>query len=530
MSALKPETILNLSDYSAVCYDSRKVIDNAVFVCLLGEQSDGHSYIETAIKQGAKLVVAQKGVLSKDDLNKYQSALSSCSGEIVEVENTRYELARLSALFYGEPTKSINMIGITGTNGKTTVSHLLQSILSTSNRCAILGTIGFKEKLDSEYIDVGNTTPQSTEIQKILSALGKGGYVAMEVSSHAMEQDRVACIDFGGAIITNLTQDHLDYHVTMEQYFQAKAKLLSQSRDYALLNYDDSYYEKFLAKAKEQGPSLKAFSYGLDSKADFCADDIYFADDGLSFRLKAKEDFVNDLLDFVMALSSETTKAGFPKSEYQDQAARLIEGVSFKLKLNGMFNVYNSLAAISAALLEGVPVLEIQKALAATEPVAGRFEVIKNEKSPFCVVDYAHSPDGLENVLKGGRALLDSHKNDGKLICVFGCGGDRDITKRPKMGKIAYDLADFSYVTSDNPRTEDPDQIIADILTGIPEMHKIKVVPDRAQAIAQAIENAEQKDIVVIAGKGHEDYQILNTGTIHFDDREEVEKCLKRLN
>ena len=464
-------------------YDSRKVKKGSSFVAIVGEKSDGHDFVEKAINLGAIKIVAQAGSQEKlEELNnKYKKI------EFVFVEDTRDELARLSSEFSDKPSEKLKVIGVTGTNGKTTVTHLVQAILSHKKSCAILGTMGLKKSLGDTYLDLGNTTPQSKEVQKIMQDLVKENYdyLAMEVSSHAVDQKRTAYINFKSFAVTNLTQDHLDYHVTMDNYFQAKAAVLKQVSDCVVLNADDSYYEAF----KKEAGDLKTISISIDQDSDYQAKNIEYSQSGLSY----------DLMNNGKVL------------------------LRVALKLNGSFNIYNSIFAIVLALNEGVTVAEFEEILPGLEPVAGRFEVIQSESSPLCVVDYAHSPDGLKNVLKGARDLL---KPEGKLVCLFGCGGDRDITKRPKMAKIAYELSDFVFVTSDNPRTEDPEQIVADILTGIPEMSKVKVILDRKEAIKEAIESVSLDSIVVIAGKGHEDYQILGETKIHFDDREEVRKIL----
>ncbi len=466
----------SISDYTDIHYDSRKVTPGSIFVAISGEKFDGHAYIEAAIKNGAKLIVAEKQVSVPDGV------------EFLQVADSRAELARLSSEFYGNPSSKLKIIGVTGTNGKTTVTHLVQALLTASTKkTALLGTMGLKLNPDAEYQDMGNTTPQSKEVQKILADLVTENYqcLTMEVSSHALEQQRVAGILFQTAIVTNLTQDHLDYHVTMDNYFKAKARIFNQVNGTVILNVDDEYYSRFNAAASAH----KIVTIGINNKADYSAENIQYTSEGLSYEL---------------------VKAG----------QRL---GSIKMRLNGQFNVYNSLAAIAAVSLEGLEFTLIQRVLAEIPPVAGRFELIKTANSPFCIVDYAHSPDGILNVLKGARELT---QGTARLICLFGCGGDRDITKRPKMGKIAYDLADFVYITSDNPRSEEPDQIIADILTGIPDLNKVKVIADRAQAIREAVSNASADDVLVVAGKGHEDYQILKDRTIHFDDREQVREAI----
>jgi UDP-N-acetylmuramoyl-L-alanyl-D-glutamate--2,6-diaminopimelate ligase len=310
----------------------------------------------------------------------------------------------------------------------------------------------------------------------------------MEVSSHALEQNRVGGCCFDGAILTNLTQDHLDYHITMDNYFEAKALLFKGLQDgaYAVINKDDEYGDRFLSVVPE---GVRTYTYGVKNSADVMAKDINFSLNGAEFRLVTKD------------------------CEYP-----------VNLHMNGMFSVYNVLAAITGALAMGIDLKIALKALENVKGVAGRFEVVA--KKPLVIVDYAHTPDGLENVLKSAREIT---PKEGKLICLFGCGGDRDATKRPKMGAIAEKIADKIVITSDNPRSEDPQQIITDIIAGLKSVNpdKVTVEPDRGQAIALLKTLADNNDVVVIAGKGHEDYQILKDKTIHFDDREEARKVFE---
>ncbi len=488
---------------SSIEYDSRQVKAGSTFVCISGEKVDGHDYMAAAAKAGAaKLIIERGHEAQAAELQKQYPSL-----EIETVPNTRVALAWLSARFYSNPSEKLSIIGVTGTNGKTTITHIIQNIIG--DNCALLGTMGLKTNPAAPYQDMGNTTPQSAEIQKILASLveTKHSHLTMEVSSHALDQHRTDQIKFSTAVVTNLTQDHLDYHKTMDRYLEAKAKIFLQTTKNAVLNADDSYYPQFLAAAEKAG--LKIISFGLAipegilrcAQDDILAENMSFNHLGLSF-------------DLVIPATSKLASNSIP------------ERTRFNLKLNGLFNVYNSLAAIAACLAEGISLPQIKTRLEATEPIAGRFETIKTETSPLCIVDYAHSPDGLDNVLRGARELLRVTGSQGKLITVFGCGGDRDITKRPKMGRIAHELSDFTYVTSDNPRSEEPQQIIADILTGIPDLQRVNVIADRATAIREAIKSATASDIVVVAGKGHEDYQILKDKTIHFDDREQVKAAI----
>jgi UDP-N-acetylmuramoyl-L-alanyl-D-glutamate--2,6-diaminopimelate ligase len=309
--------------------------------------------------------------------------------------------------------------------------------------------------------------------------------VVMEVSSHALEQNRVGGCRFNGAVLTNLTQDHLDYHITMENYFKAKALLFERLSEgnFAVVNIDDEYGQRFLDVVPE---GVMKYTYGVKKDADVMAKDIHFSLNGAEFKLVIKE------------------------HEY-----------NVNLHMNGMFSVYNVLAAITAALAMNIDINISLKALQNVHGVAGRFEVVN--KKPLVIVDYAHTPDGLENVLKSAREIT---PKNGKLICLFGCGGDRDATKRPKMGAIAQKLSDKIVITSDNPRSEDPQQIITDIIAGLQSVNPetVTVEPDRGEAIELLKSIADNNDVVVIAGKGHEDYQILKDKTIHFDDREQARK------
>jgi UDP-N-acetylmuramoyl-L-alanyl-D-glutamate--2,6-diaminopimelate ligase len=480
---------IDYTKYADIAYDSRKIVKNSIFVAIKGVNLDGHSYIQNALELGASLIVL--------DENEYQSNKEHYdklfSQYVIDFEthhDTRLKLAEIANIFYGRPSEQLCLIGVTGTNGKTTVTHLIQNLLTS---CAILGTMGLRKTLNSSYLDQGNTTPQNKEVQRIIKNIVESEfkYLAMEVSSHALEQYRVAFLNFKYAIVTNLTQDHLDYHKTMDKYFSAKAKIFEQTKEFAILNADDKYFNDFKALAEKK--ELKIISVSTkNSDADLYASNIEYDFYGLSYNLKVKD----------------------------------IGEIHIETKLNSEFNIYNSMFAIAVAINEGIDLDIIKNIFANIEIVPGRFQTIKTASSPLCIIDYAHSPDGLVNVLKGAKVLT---SKESKLICVFGCGGDRDITKRPIMGKIAYDYADQVYITSDNPRSEDPERIVADILTGIPDLKKTKVIIDRKEAITTAIQEAQSQDIIVIAGKGHENYQILAQETIHFDDKEEVEKILSRL-
>ena len=410
----------------------------------------------------------------------------------VIVSNTRHKIADIADRFYSRPSLGLNLIGITGTNGKTTVTHLIQRIFEENHqKCALIGTLGYKLSSNGEYRDAKHTTPQAPELQatlRMIKDVEKIDNVVMEVSSHALEQNRVGGCRFDGAVFTNLTQDHLDYHVTMENYFNAKAILFKKLKEgnFAVINIDDEYGKRFLEIVPED---VRKYTYGVKNKADVMAKDVEFSLNGAEFTLVTKD------------------------GEYK-----------VSLHMNGMFSVYNVLAAVTAAIAQGIDIKVALRALENVKGVAGRFEVVA--KKPLVIVDYAHTPDGLENVLNSAREIT---PKDGKLICLFGCGGDRDATKRPKMGAIAEKIADKIVITSDNPRSEDPQQIITDIIAGLKSVdpEKVTVEPDRGRAIELLKTISNNNDVIIIAGKGHEDYQILKDKTIHFDDREEARRVFE---
>ena len=466
-------------DITGISYNSKTTKKGDIFVCLVGEHTDGHEFAQNAIEAGAAALLVEKKV-------------EGTKIPQVVVASTRHKIADIADRFYSSPSKGINLIGITGTNGKTTVTHLIQKIFEENNqKCALIGTLGYKLSSNGEYRDAQHTTPQAPELQatlRMIKDVEKIDNVVMEVSSHALDQNRVGGCRFNGAVFTNLTQDHLDYHITMDNYFKAKALLFEhlKENDFAVINADDEYGDRFISVVPE---GVRVLTYGVRQQSDVMARNINFSLNGAEFTLvaNAKEHKVN-------------------------------------LHMNGMFSVYNVLAAVTAALAIGIDIETALKALQNVKGVAGRFEVVV--KKPLVIVDYAHTPDGLENVLKSAREIT---PEDGKLICLFGCGGDRDATKRPKMGAIAEKLADKIVITSDNPRSEDPQTIITDIIAGLKSVNTESVIvePDRGTAIGLLKTIANNNDVVVIAGKGHEDYQILKDKTIHFDDREEARKVFE---
>ena len=464
---------------TGISYNSKTTKKGDIFVCLVGEHTDGHEFAQNAIDNGATALLVEKKV-------------EGTKIPQVVVSSTRHKIADIADRFYSSPSKGINLIGITGTNGKTTVTHLIQKIFEENGeKCALIGTLGYKLSSNGEYRDAKHTTPQAPELQatlRMIKDVEKIDNVVMEVSSHALDQNRVGGCRFNGAVLTNLTQDHLDYHITMENYFKAKALLFERLKEgnFAVINADAEYGDKFISVVPE---GVKVYTYGVRQQSDVMAHDINFSLNGAEFTLVANA-----------------------------------KAYKVNLHMNGMFSVYNVLAAVTTALAMGIDIEVALKALQNVKGVAGRFEVVV--KKPLVIVDYAHTPDGLENVLKSAREIT---PQDGKLICLFGCGGDRDATKRPKMGAIAEKLADKIVITSDNPRSEDPQVIITDIIAGLKSVNTDKVIvePDRGTAIALLRTIANNNDVVVIAGKGHEDYQILKDKTIHFDDREEARKVFE---
>ncbi len=461
----------NMSDeIMGISYNSKKTRPNDIFICLTGEHVDGHEYAEEAFANGACACIVER-------------RLNLDMPQIV-VDDTSEMIAQVSDLIYNSPSQKLNIIGVTGTNGKTTVTHLIQKLFEANDQqCALIGTLGHKFFSGDTYHDAKHTTPQAPELQELLYEINEKCIknVVMEVSSHALAQHRVDYCDFNGAVFTNLTQDHLDFHITMSNYFKAKALLFENlvAGDFAVINADDEYASKFLDVIS---PTVSTYTYGINMPADVRAEEVKFNNDGASFVCSIKDKKYN-----------------------------------VKLKMNGMFSVYNVLAALTTALALDMDIEKSIKTMEENGGVAGRFEVVITK--PTVIVDYAHTPDGLANVLKTARDITPS---DGKLICLFGCGGDRDATKRPKMGAIAEELADKVIITSDNPRSEDPQQIITDILAGLKRVNDVIVEPDRELAIKEAHKIAQPNDVVLIAGKGHEDYQILANETIHFDDREKV--------
>ncbi|OPZ72550.1 MAG: UDP-N-acetylmuramoyl-L-alanyl-D-glutamate--2,6-diaminopimelate ligase [Firmicutes bacterium ADurb.Bin456] len=465
---------------TGIAYDSRQVQPGFLFVAVKGFVSDGHEYIQDSLARGAAAVVVERG----------EGLLSGVSWAMVP--DSRLALALLSARFFGYPSTKLKMIGVTGTNGKTTTTNLIASILKGAGwKVGLIGTI--QNKIGDRVLPVRNTTPESTDLQALLYEMAAEGIDAciMEVSSHALALRRVDGCEFDVVVFTNLTQDHLDFHRDMEEYLAAKKRLfggLSCSRvktpEYSVLNADDPSAPGLAGSFRG-----KVITYGIKGPADVGAHDIQVTAGGSAF-----------------------TASG------EWGCHRL------SLKMTGFFNVYNALAAYTTASVLGVPAAAIKSALEAAPGVPGRFELVERGQDFAVIVDYAHTPDGLENILKTARKIA-----RGRLITVFGCGGDRDRGKRPQMGAIASGYSDITVITSDNPRTEDPLAIIREIEQGLksgPDAKKYHREPDRRKAIHLAVGMAGTGDVIVIAGKGHETYQIVGKESLPFDDRLEVVAAL----
>jgi len=452
-----------------IAYDSRRVQRNGLFVALRGEKNDGHEFIGQAIEKGASVIVAER-----EEKNPRATCLL--------VENTRTALADLAATFYGMPARRLKLAAVTGTNGKTTTTFLIKHICEKAGlRCGLIGTVRYE--IGERVLPAARTTPESLDLQELLAQIANAGCraAAMEVSSHALAQERTRGLEWDVAVFTNLTQDHLDYHGTMENYFESKAKLFTQlaqqqtkGKPVAVVNIDDRYGEQLLDKIDKK---ISVITFGMGARADFRASNYRMEFGGTSYQLDAR-------------------------------------GKSYlvRLPLIGRFNVANSMAALAAANALGINLREAVRSLGKSPQVPGRLEMVPAKRQFQVFVDYAHTPDALLNVLKTLRGL-----EPRRLIAVFGCGGDRDRQKRPLMGRVADQNADYSIITSDNPRKEDPNAIISEIEKGFGS-DRYERVAERPEAIARAIALAQPRDIILIAGKGHETYQEFADHTVPFDD------------
>lgn len=448
---------------------SNAVTKGCVFVCIRGARFDGHTVACDAEKNGAVLIVAEHDTGAKNQ---------------VLVENTRSAYALLCAAFYGYPAERLTLIGVTGTNGKTTTTMLLHGVLTKAGiKAGLVGTV--ENRVGTKAYPTSLTTPDCKDLQKLFREMADSGctHCVMEVSSQALAQYRVDGCHFKIALFTNLTQDHLDYHGDFEHYLQAKKQLFTKA-DIAVLNIDDKNAYKM---TEGLSPRTVTFSVRQDD-ADYTAKNVICTANGVQYELLGRGDIGR-----------------------------------VQLKIPGHFTVYNSMGAAICAIEAGLPFEQVCAQLAQSRGVPGRVEIVPTNTDYTVLIDYAHSPDGLENVITSLREVSEK-----RIITVFGCGGDRDRTKRPKMGEIVGNLADVAVVTSDNPRTENPDAIIEDILAGMHNCKaKIKVITDRTEAIRYALSIAKKGDVVLLAGKGHETYQILKTGKIHYDEREVVAQILK---
>ncbi|NOW03145.1 UDP-N-acetylmuramoyl-L-alanyl-D-glutamate--2,6-diaminopimelate ligase [Clostridium beijerinckii] len=464
-------------EVNKINYDSRKAGIDDVFVCIKGYATDGHKYIEKAIENGAKVIVIQDDIEIKDE-----------NIAIIKCNDTRKALALMGANYYDNPSSKMKIIGVTGTNGKTTTAFMIKHILEESNKkVGLIGTIA--NFIGDEKIHTERTTPESLELQELFSEMVDKGveYCVMEVSSHSLALDRVYGVEFQVGIFTNLTRDHLDFHKTFENYYKAKFKLFERSR-IKIVNVDDNYGRQVINDLN----NLKCndiYSFSVKSISDFKAFDEEMGSREIKFKLNLKED------------------------------------EQFILNIPGEYNIYNALGAIAACFKLGMPIKDIKSGIE-NVVVLGRCERVAKEYNLGyeIIIDYAHTPDGLENILKTAKAFT-----KGRLISVFGCGGDRDKVKRPEMGKISTDIADITIVTSDNPRSEEPLSIIKDIEAGI-DKDNYFVIENRKEAIKKSINIALDNDVIVIAGKGHETYQVLKDETIHFDEREIVKEILDNMN
>jgi len=471
VAAIPIRQIIGAIDRSveSIAYDSRRVQRNGMFVALRGEKKDGHHFIDQAIEKGASVIVTE-----------HEGAYPRAT--FLVVENTRTALADLSAVFYRYPARNLKLAAVTGTNGKTTTTFLIKHICEAAGlRCGLIGTVRYE--IGERVLPALRTTPESLDLAELLAQIRDAGCraAAMEVSSHALAQDRTRGLEWNVAVFTNLTQDHLDFHGTMASYFEAKAKLFTQlgaqqkkRTPVAIVNIDDRYGEQLLNKIDK---NVRIITYGRSIRADFRASNPRVEFSGTSYQLDAR-------------------------------------GKSYlvRVPLIGTFNVSNSAAALAATNALGINLRDAVLSIGKSPQIPGRLELVPAKRQFQVFVDYAHTPDALGNVLRTLREL-EPHR----LITVFGCGGDRDRQKRPMMGDIVDQYADYAIITSDNPRTEDPDAIITEIEKGVRSTRYEKIT-DRTNAIDRAVALAQPRDIVLIAGKGHENYQEFADYTVPFDD------------
>lgn len=471
-------------DVQHIRYDSRKVERNDLFAAIRGTDYDGHKFIDEAVKRGAKVVVVD------DDEARPDSFFMHAGVVKVVVPHARRALARMSANFYEHPSRKLRLVGVTGTNGKTTTIYLIASMME---KAGLIGTIEYR--IGDEVFPATHTTPESLELNALLSRMVARGCSAavMEVSSHALHQHRVEGLEFDAGVFTNLTQDHLDYHGTMEEYLKAKKMLFDalDERAIAVTNADDDAGMRMVESSR-----AKKIRYGLNTRADVQAKDVRLGIDGTTFTIV--------------------------HGRHQTPIASA---------LIGRFNVYNVLAAFATGIGLGIPHDRLQTVIAKFQPVRGRFARILFPNGSTVVIDYAHTPDALKHCLTAIHDIFDNQRGTkGRVITVFGCGGNRDKGKRSKMGRIATELSDITIVTSDNPRFEDPDAIIAEVLQGVLQGAVVYRQTDRRKAIEKALSLARTGDVILIAGKGHETYQVIGDRKLHFSDYEVVQEYMEALS
>ncbi|MFS0823707.1 UDP-N-acetylmuramoyl-L-alanyl-D-glutamate--2,6-diaminopimelate ligase [Bacillus sp. 1P02SD] len=459
--------------------DSREVEKGSLFFCVKGSTFDGHAFASDAESKGAVAIIAEKDV--------------GVSIPVIKVKDTRRAMAVMADAFYQQPTHKLQLIGVTGTNGKTSISHIVEKIFKEAGeKTGLIGTM--YTKIGEKTIEMKNTTPESVTLQKLFHQMVSDNVTraVMEVSSHALDIGRVHGCDFNIAVFSNLTQDHLDYHRTIDEYRRVKGLLFASlgnrfdkdNPKYAVLNSDDTASEEYT-----RSTSATIVTYGIRQTADIMAANIRMTASGTEFDLKT------------------------PIGSYE-----------VKMNLIGQFSVYNVLAAVATCIVSRIPISTIIRAIKKVKGVPGRFEIVNGGQNFTVIVDYAHTPDSLENVLKTVKQFA-----KGKINVIIGCGGDRDRSKRPIMAKIATDFADVPIFTSDNPRSEDPLEILKEMEAGVEGKFYI-TIPDREKAIFYAISNAGENDIIIIAGKGHETYQIIGNKTHSFDDRLVAARAIKELN
>lgn len=451
-------------------YDSREVTLGSLFFCIRGLRVDGHDYAAQAVSNGARVLVLERDVDVEGDITK------------IFVKDSRLAMAYMSKTFYGNPAQGITLVGITGTNGKTTVTHLIKTILEkVGHKVGLIGTI--TNMVGDRKIPSKHTTPESLDLQGLLRDMAdeEVDTIVMEVSSHSLSLGRVEGLIFDMGVFTNLSQDHLDFHANMEEYRDAKVKLFTQSK-IAIINADDKD-----GRWIGERVTTKLYTYGICRDADIYARDLEISHSGVSFNLHT------------------------PKGN-----------ISINLGIPGIFSIYNALAAASVCYALGISLSFISQGLGEVKGVSGRFELLDTKTDYSVILDYAHTPDGLENILKTAKGFA-----EGRLITLFGCGGDRDHSKRPIMGQIAGKYSDLCIITSDNPRSEEPMKIIMDIIPGVENTDcPYRIIENRREAIEYALSCAKKGDVVILAGKGHETYQILKDETIDFDDKEIVSEIL----